>query len=196
MTFIEIIEQFIKVSSIEKAALQIAFEKKILKKGIFYLNQGDVCKNIYFINSGKIRSSYINENGQDFTWNFHFNDHDSKFENYFPFDYLSFLNQTPTYLNFEVIEDAEMTLLSFDKANFLFGLGSKYQEIGRVMTQRAYTSTHQRSFSLLTKSGEERYKELIKDESYLLQKFPHYQIAKYLGIAPESLSRIRKNFIA
>lgn len=193
MTFAEIIEQFIKINKVEKAALQTAFAKIRYKKGAIYLSQGEICKNIYFINSGKIRASYINEDGQDFTWNFHFNDADAKFENFFPFDYLSFLNQSSTFLTFEVMEDAELTTLSFNKLNFLFGLGKKYQAIGRIMTQKAYASTHQRSFSLLTKSGEGRYKALITEEPYLLQKFPQYQIAKYLGVAPESLSRIRKN---
>jgi CRP-like cAMP-binding protein len=60
------------------------------------------------------------------------------------------------------------------------------------MTQKAYATTHQRCFSLLTQTGEELYLELMHREPYLLQKFPQYQIAAYLGIAPESLSRIRK----
>ncbi|MDX2285147.1 MAG: Crp/Fnr family transcriptional regulator [Bacteroidia bacterium] len=192
MTFVDIIEQFIPISPVEKAALQAACTRRLIHKGTVYLRSGEVCSHICFIGTGKIRSSYLHESGQDFTWNFHFNDRDSKFENYFPFDYLSFLNRSPTYLNFEALEDAEVTLLSFERLSFLFSLGSKYQEIGRIMTQKAYTSTHHRTFSLLTQSGEERYTALLAEEPYLLQKFPQYQIAKYLGLAPESLSRIRK----
>jgi CRP-like cAMP-binding protein len=60
------------------------------------------------------------------------------------------------------------------------------------MSETAYQNVHKRAFILLTLNAKERYMQILKEEPYLLNKFQHYLIASYIGVAPESLSRLRK----
>ncbi len=68
----------------------------------------------------------------------------------------------------------------------------KAQEITRRFSEMAYRFTHIKAFNFLTKSAKDRYLNLLTEEPYLLNKFPQYYVASYLGIAPQSLSRLRK----
>jgi len=81
--------------------------------------------------SGAARSYFLNNEGMEFTWKFHFNDTDASFENLFLVDYQSFLTQTPSYLSFEAINDLEVIELRYESLQLLFKEVPKAQEITR-----------------------------------------------------------------
>jgi CRP-like cAMP-binding protein len=189
------ISHFVLLPDRDSQLLENELNFKSYRVGDKILQEGSICKNIIFIVSGKARSFFINHEGQEFTWNFHFNDADSKFENYFLLDYNSFLSQKPTYLTFEVIEDIKVISLNFDDMQKVIVNSAVLQNVLSVMSSIAYQTVHKRAFSLLTQNAKERYLHLLNDEPYLLNKFQHYLIASYLGIAPQSLSRLRKEII-
>jgi CRP-like cAMP-binding protein len=166
-------------------------QKKYRSKDLIF-NQGSICKKLMFLKSGSARSFFINNEGQEYTWKFNFNDKNSTFVNYFIMDYHSFLTQTPTYLSAEAIEDIEVIELSYDSLQNMLKGSAKIREILRIFSEIAYSTTHIKAFNFLTKPAKERYLLMLKYEPYLLNMFPHYYIASYLGIAPQSLSRLRK----
>jgi CRP-like cAMP-binding protein len=193
--FIKLISHFVLLPDRDSQLLENELKFKTYRVGDKILQEGSICKNIIFIVSGKARSLFINHEGQEFTWNFHFNDADSKFENYFLIDYNSFLSQKPTYLTFEVIEDIKVISLNFDDMQKVIVNSAVLQNVLSEMSSIAYQTVHKRAFSLLTQNAKERYLHLLNDEPYLLNKFQHYLIASYLGVAPQSLSRLRKEII-
>lgn len=192
ITFINFLSQFVSLPNNEISLLESVLTFKIYKVGDKILQEGRVCHSIMFILSGKARSYFINHEGQEFTWNFHFNDADSKFENYFLVDYHSFLRQTPSHITIEALEDIEAITLSYTNIQKIVSKSINLEKVASIMSSTAYQNVHKRAFILLTSNAKERYLQLLKDEPYLLNKFQHYLIASYLGVAPQSLSRLRK----
>ena len=162
------------------------------KRGDIIYKEGDVQKKIYFINYGIIRSYFIDVNGHDFTWHIHYSGDGANIKNYFVTDYASFTKQKPSKLFFEVLKDVELISIDYSALNNLYNVSAKWQKFGRLMAENAYDLTHQRTLSLLTESADTRYKRLLKESPELLQQVPQYYIASFLGITPQSLSRIRK----
>ena len=171
--------------------LEPALELKQYESGQRPGKLGQICRNFRYLVSGKMYAYFLNEEGRSNTWGLYFNDADAQFLNLFPFDNRSFVMQEPSLLNYEVIETAEVIELSYEKAQALYQLGGAYSELGRLMNEAAFASFHERTFSLLTQNAKKRYQELIDTQPYLFDKFPHYQIASYLGMTSQSLSRIR-----
>ena len=190
--FVNFILNFVLLSDSDSNLLENELTYKKFRTGDKILQEGSICKNILFIVSGKARSFFINQEGQDLTWNFHFNDNEAKFENYFLVDYNSFLLQTPTFLSFQAIEDIEVVILSYDSIKKLTSNSHILEKVASKMSETAYQNVHKRAFILLTLNAKERYMQILKEEPYLLNKFQHYLIASYIGVAPESLSRLRK----
>lgn len=190
--FVKFIYQFISLSNEDTIALENVLSNKSYKAGDKIVQEGSICNSILFTVSGKARSYFVNHEGQEFTWNFHFNDADSKFENYFLVDYYSFLRQTPSHLTIEALEDIEAITLSYTNIQKIVSKSINLEKVASIMSATAYQNVHKRAFTLLTSNAKERYLQLLKDEPYLLNKFQHYLIASYLGVAPQSLSRLRK----
>lgn len=193
--FVSFLKQYIDLTQQEIEAIEKILETRTYRAGEIVLQEKTICKNITFLVYGKARSYFINHEGQEFTWNFHFNDNDSKFENYFLLDYNSFLSATPTYLTIEAIEDIEVIMLSYEKLQIFMATSLKISTLNNRMSEIAYQNVHKRAFSLLTLTAKERYLQLLKEEPYLLNKFKHYLIASYLGVAPQSLSRLRNEIV-
>lgn len=189
--FISFLLQYLPLSEMEQETLEGMLELRHYGAGDIILNENSICRHITFILSGKARSYFINHSGQEFTWSFYFNDADSRFENYFLLDYNSFLQRTPTHLNIEAIEDIECMRLSYENLQSLLVSHENIAVLNSRMSEMAYQNVHKRAFSLLTLPARERYIQLLNEEPGLLLKFRHYHIASYLGIAPQSLSRLR-----
>lgn len=190
--FIKFVSQYMSLTEKDNSLLENELKYKTFNAGENILLVGSICKNIMFIVNGKARSFFINHEGQDYTWNLNFNDTHSKFENYFLIDYNSFLSQTPTFLTIQALENIEVMVLSYDSIQKITAMSISLEKLAGKMSEKAYQNIHKRAFTLLTLNAKERYLQLLKDEPYLLNKFQHYLIASYLGVAPQSLSRLRK----
>jgi CRP-like cAMP-binding protein len=114
------------------------------------------------------------------------------YENQIFSDYLSFLTQKPTVIKTECIEDTEVWSLSFDDLHKLYEKSSQSLLIGKAISDIMFTKKQSEQINLLTLTPTERYLKLIKERPMIFQRTPLKIIASYLGIAPESLSRIRK----
>ena len=185
-------EKYISINRIEWVLISSKIKMLHYKKGDVIHYMGDVCDSLLFIDSGIVRSFHIDENGKDTTWHIHFSDKNAKMDNLYVVDYASFVNQTPSELTFEVIEDCRLYTISYKDVHLLYNLSKKWEHYGRKMSEIAYTSAHYKLLSHLTESSDVRYRRLMQETPFLLDKVPQYHIASYLGITPQSLSRLKK----
>lgn len=114
------------------------------------------------------------------------------YENEIFSDYLSFLTQKSTVIRTQCLEDTLLWSLSYDKLNILYEKSNQSLLIGKAISDIMFTKKQTEQINLLTLTPTERYLKLIKERPLVFQRTPLKIIASYLGIAPESLSRIRK----
>lgn len=183
----EIFEQIF--DSFPKETIEIFtsyFEVRELKKDNFLLQEGKICKHLYFISSGASMCFY-RKNGKRYVDEF-------SLDNEFVTDYNSFLTQKISDKNILLLEDSKIYRISYAQIQEIYQKGDYLLErLGRVMTEQLYIHWHNRSKGLLIDEAKERYVDLIKNRPYLPERIPQYLIAEYLGITPESLSRVRRS---
>jgi len=155
------------------------------------IREGGVCNKIYFLISGTARSYYTDTSGLTVTWAFHFNNDLSVVRNVFATDYQAFLTSKPAIITIEALSEISALVFTREAINNLMEKSLKYEVWQRKINEKAFVTMFERTFTLLTMSAKERYCKLVADESHLMQMFSNYYIASYLGIAPQSLSRIR-----
>jgi CRP-like cAMP-binding protein len=155
------------------------------------LREGYICNKIYFIVAGTARSYYTDVSGMTITWSFHFNNNKSITRNLFAVDYRGFLKNQPSSIAIETLSEVNALVLTQEAINNLIEKSFKFERWTRKANEMAFLYMYDRAFTLLTMSATERYHKLLKEEPHLLQMFSNYYIASYLGIAPQSLSRIR-----
>src|SRR5215470_8816108 len=165
---------------------EISFPEKHL-----ILSEGAISNKVYFMLSGTARSYYIDPSGVTVTWSFHFNTNRSLIRNVFVTDYRAFLTNKPSSIAIETLSEVSALVFTKEAVNYLMEKSLRYEIWMRKLNELAYVSMYDRAFSLLTMSASERYQELLTEEPHLMQMFSNYYIASYLGIAPQSLSRIR-----
>ncbi len=162
------------------------FEPLCLKKKSHLYRSGEIVKYAAFILKGCLRHYYINEDGKERTTIF-------AEENWWIGDLVSFRNRTPTSLSLQAIEDCD--LLLFTKNNFELALNDfpGFYEYYNKGVQRTYTKLQEQVGQSMADSAETRYRRLLKERPTLIQRVPQHYIADYLGLTPETLSRVRKN---
>jgi len=188
------ISRYISINIIEWAFVERKLNVAYFKKGQTILNVGDICDKLYFINSGLARAYAIGEDGKDFTWSIFFNDKNADMSNLFVVDYESFINGSESKLAIEALEDCELIYFNKDDLEMLYNRFKTSEHFGRLMSQEAYSILHNRMIDMQLKSAKERFEDFMRDTPYLLDKVPQYYIASYLGMTPQHLSRLKKEF--
>ena len=158
---------------------------KTIKKHHFLLNEGDVSRHIAFVNSGCLREYTINNKGAEHIIQF-------AIEDWWVSDLNSFLSGKPATFNIDALLDSEVLLLEKSAREELLNNCPKMEKFFRLLVEANHVATHQRISDSLSTSAEERYLKFIKTFPKLFEQVPQNQIASYLGITPQSLSRIRK----
>jgi CRP-like cAMP-binding protein len=143
--------------------------------------------------SGKARSFYTDDADKTITWSFHFNETQSDFNNLFIVDYKSFLTQTPGTMSIEALTDIRAIRIGHQGLDPQFGHFPVIEKCLRKLNEYSFIVAYDRVFTLLTMSATDRYNKLLKNEPYLLEMFNDKYLASYIGVEPQSLSRIRKN---
>jgi CRP/FNR family transcriptional regulator, anaerobic regulatory protein len=185
---IESIKSFVPLNKLEEEAFANILEVKQFKKKEYLLQEGKVCNKISFLNSGCMRLFY-NVDGIENTVQFFFADS-------WYTDYASFLTGEPSIENMQALETCEIVQFKKEDLYKLFNLYPIFDRVGRVMAENAYLSLSQLNKMLTNEEPEERYLNLFKNRPEIVERIPQHYIASYLGIKPESLSRIRKRILA
>ena len=163
---------------------KLVFKK--FKKKEMILMEGEVCSNAFFINKGCLRY-FFNIEGNESTGQFFF-------ENAWYTDFESFIQGNPASENIQALEKTEVLLLSRTSMLELFEQIPKFEKFGRLIAENAFLGVKARNNSFLNQTPEERYRELIESRPKVVNRIAQIYIASYLGIKPESLSRIRKRW--
>lgn len=165
-----------------------AFTFKRLRRKQYLLQEGDVCKYYGFILKGAMRQYSVDMKGTEFVINL-------GLEESWIGDRESFFMLTPSRYNIDAWEDTELLLITNEDFQRLLDTVPAVVTMMRVIDQRYYISTQRRLHSSIACTARERYEELVNTQPELIQRFPQQMIASYLGISPETLSRIRRQSI-
>ncbi len=158
---------------------------KKLRKRQYLLQEGDVCKFVAFVEKGALRLYRVHEDGTEHIVQF-------ALDGGFMTDLYSFLTNEPSIYNIDAIEDSELVLISRPASDELRKLSAKYQEFIFQATSEAYIQLERRITSTISLGLEERYQDLITNYPDIIQRVPQHMIASYMGLTPETLSRVRK----
>lgn len=179
------IDPIVSLSDNELLTFCNVFESKRLKKNEFFLEEGQVCSFVGFVNFGVLVYFKIIDNGDEITTDF-------AFEGDWVNNNQSRLTNAPSTINIRAIEETEIFVIKQQDLTELYLQLPKIERLGRILTEQAYLKIVEQTIQLQVLSAKERYENLLKKHPELFQKVQLYHIANYLGIAPKSLSRIRK----
>jgi CRP-like cAMP-binding protein len=178
-------DEKVKLTDKEKEVCRSFFTPKKLRKKQYLLQEGDVCKFIAFVEKGFMRSYTIDEKGNEHIMQF-------AFEGWWIADQLSFLTGEISAYNIDALEDCELLLLSRQAEEEMMQSVPKLERYFRILLQKSLINTQRRLAGTLSLTAEERYNDLIISCPTIQQRVPQHMMASYLGITPETLSRIRK----
>lgn len=158
-------------------------ESRTIAKHEFFVREGQVANEMAVVFKGAFRM-YFTYKEREQTGHF-------MFEGQWLGDYESFLSRKPAVNNVEALEDSEVFCLSYDTMQAMYKMGARYERFGRLIAEYVYLVAMNSYKSLLLKTAEERYLELLETQPHILERLPQHYIASYLGIQAPSLSRIR-----
>lgn len=171
----------------EEALIKTSFKPRTLVKGDFFLKTGEISQQIGFIQSGLVRY-FVYKNEEESTFIF------TK-ENEFIADYQSFNQNTPTIQNIQAIENCELLVIEHSDVQHIFNNTKNGNLLGRIIIEHRFEVMVNQLLSIYLQNQEERYKHFVITYAELTQRIPQYLIASYVGVKPESLSRIRKRLV-
>ncbi|MBR9860973.1 Crp/Fnr family transcriptional regulator [bacterium] len=180
----EMISQEMEVSPEEATFLDACIPIKNFKKGDILLREGQVANNCYFTIQGCVRQYYLSD-GDEHTTAFFIEEQSIA-------SMTSYLNRTPASHFLECVEDCTLAVLNFDKEKELYDRYPKYESLCRMSMEEDFGKQQERMAKFITSSPEKRYLDLLEYQPGLMNRVPQYVLASYLGVKPESLSRIRK----
>ncbi|WP_428329798.1 Crp/Fnr family transcriptional regulator [Mucilaginibacter sp.] len=170
----------------EKDMIKTFFSPKKLRKKQYLLQEGNVCKYLCFVEKGLLRSYNVDEKGEEhmnmFAW-----------EGWWTSDMYSFFSGEKAVINIDAIEDTEFLTINAAAFEEMTLKVPKMDRYFRILFQNSLVTKERRLISAVTHSAEEKYTKLAESNPKLIQRVPQNLIASYLGLAPETLSRIRKN---
>jgi CRP-like cAMP-binding protein len=176
----------IELTEEEKELSRSFFMPKKLRRKQYLLQEGDVCKYVAFVEKGLLRSFTVDDKGHEHITQF-------AFEGWWIADQVSFLTGEPSEYNIEALEDCELLLLTRQAEDEMLQKIPKFERYFRILLQNNLIATQKRLASSLSQTAEEKYNELISVcPDTLPKRIPQHMLASFLGISPETFSRIRK----
>lgn len=160
--------------------------RKTLKKKEFLIKEGQTIRYLPFIHKGLMLNYRLDEKGEKHVIQI-------RWEGLWLGDLYSFYSGQPTKFYIQAFADTELLMINHETFNFIIEEYPVFERYFRLGLQDAYIETLNQIFDLHSTSAEERYQELIQNNPSILDDLPHYLIASFLNIKPQSLSRIRRN---
>lgn len=179
------INQKVALSEAEQQVVKTFFTPKKLRKRQYLLQEGEPCKYLAFVEKGVLRSYNVDNKGVEHIIHF-------AMEGWWMGDIYSFLSGEPSGYNIDAIEDAELLMITLDGFEQMMVKVPRMERYFRILFQNNIISKERRLISSISYSAEEKYLRLAESSPELLQRIPLNLVASYLGITPETLSRIRK----
>lgn len=173
----EELEAFVSVLTV----VEVPKRKRLVEPGSYIQNE-------FFVVKGCLKGYYLDDKGDKHIIQF-------AIENWWIGDFDAFYNHVPSKLHVEAIEDSILLAITYDDLQELFETAPKFERYFRILVTGAFISLRGRILSTLQKSTKERYLEFCMTYPNIEQRVANYDIANYLGVSAESLSRIRRQLI-
>lgn len=182
------VEKYISLSKEETETFQSFLSVVEVPKRKKLVEPGSYIQNEYFVIKGCLKGYYLDDNGDKHIIQF-------AIENWWIGDFDAFYNQVPSKLHVEAIEDSTLLAITYDDLQQLFVSIPKFERYFRILVTGAFISLRGRILSTLQKSTKERYLDFCKTYPNIEQRVANYDIANYLGVSAQSLSRIRRYLV-
>jgi CRP-like cAMP-binding protein len=182
------VSRFIELTPEEVRYFVSLLKHKNIRKRQYLVQEGDIARYQYFVNEGCLRTFHTDDKGMEHNVQF-------SIENWWTGDMYSFLTQTPGKYNIVAIEDSDLFCIDSEALDLLYTKVPKFEKFFRHLLQNAFVALQERILSGMSESAEDRYQNFRKKFSEMDKRIPQNQIASFLGITPESLSRVRKQLM-
>lgn len=177
-------QKLIPLNTMEKELVSSLFKPRFYRKRQYVLQEGDVCNNFNFVVRGCLRLYKVDCKGN--THIIHF-----ATENWWMSEIGSFHSRKPSEMSIDALEDTIVLQISYDDLITIYKQAPKFDKIFRVLIENSYVSLQKRMLQNISSTAEDRYLSFIQTYSHLINRLPQTQIAAFLGITPEFLSRLR-----
>jgi CRP-like cAMP-binding protein len=178
------ISKYITLTEEEIVFFHSLLKHRKVKKKRFLLQEGEVCDFEAFILKGCIRTYYLNKEGVETILLF-------AVEEWWVSDLTSFSERKPSNLFIETVEDCELLSIDYAHKALLFEKIPTFERMFRLLVQRSLSVLQQRYYSAVSQTAEERYLSFLEKYPLIAQRVPQHQIARYIGVSPEFLSKVR-----
>lgn len=171
----------------QRDQIQSFFTFKKLRKKHYLLQEGEICKCLSFVSKGLLKSYVLDEKGNERINMF-------AFEGWWISDFNSFINQEKAVLNIDAIEETEVLMISladYERMMLEIPVMDRYF---RILYQNSLVTKDYRLMVSNSFTAEEKYMQFAQRSPEIIKRVPHNLIASYLGLAPETVSRIRKKW--
>lgn len=177
---------YVPLNKLERNEILGRFVERKIKRRGFILQQGEVCVNFSFIVSGCLKMYAVDPNGRE---------HNLQFaaEHDWMTDLSSFYSEKPSQLYIEAVEPSIIMQIRHSDLLFLYFHYHKFDRNFRIMIERKYIKLQDRILKNISSTAEERYQYFLEQYPDLSNRLPNTQIASYLGITPEFLSKVRNS---
>ncbi|MGN7758948.1 Crp/Fnr family transcriptional regulator [Chryseobacterium sp. 22532] len=183
------IRAYIEISDEKLEKYCSAFRIQKIKKKDFLLKEGDICEAEGFVLSGCFKVFRTDKNADEQILYF-------GVEDWWISDIDSFINQIPSQLNIQAIEDSEILLISKEDKERLYREIPEIERLMRLKFQMSIIALQRRIVDNLSKPSDERYQDFLKEYPKTAHRLTNIQIAAYLGVTPEFISRIRRKIVS
>jgi len=177
-------DRLIPLNNEEKELVTQKFHPRLYRKKQYVLQEGDVCMQMNFIVRGCLRMYKIDDKGGTHILQF-------AAENNWLTDLGSFYSEKPSELTIDALEDTMVLKIAHDDLITIYTQAPKFHRIFRVLIENSYVNLQKRLLQTISSTAEERYQYFIDTYPHLVNRLPQTQIASFLGITPEFLSRLR-----
>ncbi|NIG54821.1 Crp/Fnr family transcriptional regulator [Chitinophaga sp. Cy-1792] len=186
----ELIDQFtdkcISLTPEEREYFHGLLKFKRVRKRTYLLQEGEICDFEAFIVKGCVRTYFLSEDGTETILSF-------AIENWWVSDLYSFTEQKPSNMFIETLEDSELLIIDYKSKEELYKRIPKFETLFRLLVQRSLFALQRRFHSLVSQTAEQRYVAFMEKYPDIVQRVPQNQIARYLGVSPEFLSKVRNS---
>jgi CRP-like cAMP-binding protein len=178
------VAKYISLSAEELEFFHSLLKYRKVKKKTFLLQEGEVCDFEAFIIKGCIRTYYLDKEGVETILLF-------AVEDWWVSDISSFSERKPSQLFIETLEDCEVLSIDYRGKTLLFEKVPAFERMFRLLVQRSLGVLQQRFYSSVSETAEERYVQFLEKYPLVAQRVAQHQIARYIGVSPEFLSKVR-----
>lgn len=180
----QFVDRIISLTPEERQLFHSLLKFRRVRKRTYLLQDGEICDFEAYIVKGCIRTYYLSDDGTETILSF-------AIEDWWVSDPYSFTAQTPSNMFIESLEDCELLVIDYKSKAALYEKIPKFETLFRLLIQRSLFALQKRFHSLVSQTAEQRYVAFLEKYPQVVQRVPQNQIARYLGVSPEFLSKVR-----